>query len=167
MSRWKASFSAALKESCLTLSWTVAISPKALGGASRADQPCLWTSTFRASSGCTALGLLCSSVVAHLPLRSPPIRGHIGSWSLGTAPLSPHLLLRWVPTPLLTLILPLQSGKGATMVQARMPPRGNFRYALLSQGESRLPVFHLYQDCLHTFVIKGSVWWKFLNYLYG
>lgn len=118
----------------------------------------------RVHSTRTSLQLSCGPLATEVP---PPIRGHIGSWSLGTAPLSPHLLLRWVPTPLLTLILPLQSGKGAAMVQAQMPPRGNFRYALVSQGESRLPVFHLYQDCLHTFVIKGSVWWKFLNYLYG
>lgn len=47
------------------------------------------------------------------------------------------------------------------MVQARLldfshPPPWNFRYALVSQGQNHLPVFHLYRDSLNTFVIKGS-----------
>lgn len=45
---------------------------------------------------------------------------------------------------------------------------GNLRYALPSQGQRRPPVSHLYQDCLHTFVIKGSVQWKaFFIYMDG
>lgn len=93
------------------------------------------------------------------PLAPPssPLAGHtLGPGSWGSSTVS-SLALGWVPTPLVPcypspLVLKGRgNGPGMNYTQGilGMPPT--------SQGESRPPVFHLYQDCLHTFVIKGRV----------
>lgn len=85
----------------------------------------------------------------------------------GTAPVSPHLPLRGSLSRYPPSFFPFCPEREGQRSRHKFHP-GNFSYALLSQGESHPSVFHLYQDCLHTFVMKGSVQWKdFLNYLYG
>lgn len=103
---------------------------------------------------------LYSPVVAHLPLSSPVGWPHTNTFLVpGVAPVSPHLLLRWDPTHCSPSSFPFSPEREGQRSRHYFHP-GNFRDALVPQGQGRPPAFHLYQDCLHTFVMKGSVQWK-------
>lgn len=148
MSRHKAFFSATPKESHPSRPQPAAVGPQTVGGERRATPLQSGCQPSRLPGDAQRMALSAAQLwpTCHRALPSGPHTSMI--LVPGVAPLSPHWLLLQPPhCPPLVL-------KG----------RGSSPILTLTQGMSSMPwcpratpASHLYQDGLHTFVIKGSV----------